>query len=523
MSEIRIDYENTPEGAIENSTTTASEKKSFVNMSDFRTNRVVPRYATLEQNYWRLNGTFNNFPDTPSGIGYMSTQQSGSNKNFSSNITITRTYSSNYTSPGFEVEYDTWENNYPVNVNIKWYRGSTLLHNEDFTTTSALQDYPANVTSYNKVVFTFSNMNNAYRYLKIFNISDGFLRSFYKDEIEGLELIDNIETKSLAINTGTITLFPRNDVGVIFQRTLPLQIYRDNTLWACLFIDKYTENAKQTIYKITANDYIGLLDYQTFLGGIYTNKTVSSLVAEILSGFSYTLDATLGARTVSGWLPITTKREALRRVIFAVGGMIDTSKSDKINITIPGTTSTSTFTDSRILTFENARSQMTTQIELTTHSYTASSETTELFNESLNGTKYLTFNSPFSNYSITGGTITSSGANYCIIQGTGSTVVLNAYEYIDNASVLSKTNSQAVSTTLERIDTFDTTLNWNASSLLTSLKFIKSKITAQVLLQNEKVGDMITINGILARIMSLDFSLYQDKLKAKLEAEVYDG
>ena len=523
MSEIRIDYENTPAGAIENSTTTGTYAKYFVNFADFKTNRVVDKYATLEPNYWLLDGTLNNFPNSPSGLGYMSTSMSNSNKSFTNSITITRTYSSNYTSPGFEVEYDTWENNYPVNVNIKWYRGTTLLHNEDFTTTSALQDYPANVTSYNKVVFTFTDMNNADRYLKIFNISDGFLRSFYKDEIEGLELINNIETKSLAINSGALTLLPRNDVGVIFQRTLPLQIYRDNTLWACLFIDKYSENAKQTIYKITANDYIGLLDYQTFLGGIYTNKTVSSLVAEILSGFDYTLDATLGARTVSGWIPITTKREALRRVIFAVGGMIDTSKSDKINITIPETTSTSTISDSRILAYENSRSQMTTQIELTTHSYTVSSEETELFNESLNGTKYLTFSSPFTNYTITGGTITSSGANYCIISGTGSTVLLKGYEYIDNASVLSKTNSLAVSTTLEKVDSFDTTLNWNASSLLTSLKFIKSKITAQVLLQNEKVGDMITINGILARIMSLDFSLYQDKLKAKLEAEVYDG
>lgn len=99
MSEIRIDYQNTPVGAMEDATTTGTYGDSFVNYNDFKTNRVVPKYATLEPNYWLLDGTFNNFPNNPTGLGYMSTIMSDSNGDFSNTITLTRTYTSAYTSP----------------------------------------------------------------------------------------------------------------------------------------------------------------------------------------------------------------------------------------------------------------------------------------------------------------------------------------------------------------------------------------------------------------------------------------
>lgn len=96
---IKIEYTNVPTGAMENSTTDATYKKSFVNMNDFKTQRQVPKYATLEQGRNMLDGTFLNTATTPTGFGYISTIMSRADLSFSNAITITRTYAYNYTSP----------------------------------------------------------------------------------------------------------------------------------------------------------------------------------------------------------------------------------------------------------------------------------------------------------------------------------------------------------------------------------------------------------------------------------------
>lgn len=97
--DIQIEYTNVPTGAMQNSTTEATYKKSFVNMADFKTQRSVPKYATLEQGRNKLDGTFLNTDTTPTGFGYISTIMSRADLSFANTITITRTYAYNYTAP----------------------------------------------------------------------------------------------------------------------------------------------------------------------------------------------------------------------------------------------------------------------------------------------------------------------------------------------------------------------------------------------------------------------------------------
>lgn len=100
MVDIKLTYENIPLGSMEGSTTTGNYAQSFVNFNDLKTQRNVPKYATLEEGRNILDGTFLNFPDNPTGLGYMSTLMSrGNNKAFTNSIVITRTYDQNYTAP----------------------------------------------------------------------------------------------------------------------------------------------------------------------------------------------------------------------------------------------------------------------------------------------------------------------------------------------------------------------------------------------------------------------------------------
>lgn len=100
---ITATYENIPTGSMQNSTTTGTNAYNysthFVDFSDFKTYRSVPKYATLELNRNLLDGTFVNVPADPKGYGYLSTLMSDANGNFANDIVITRTYALNYTAP----------------------------------------------------------------------------------------------------------------------------------------------------------------------------------------------------------------------------------------------------------------------------------------------------------------------------------------------------------------------------------------------------------------------------------------
>ena len=103
---IKVAYENIPTGSMANSTTTGTYpmdySTSFVNFNDFKTQRAVPKYATLEVNRCLLDGSFINVPDNPIGYGYISSIQSNANGVFSDDIVITRTYANTYASPRFK-------------------------------------------------------------------------------------------------------------------------------------------------------------------------------------------------------------------------------------------------------------------------------------------------------------------------------------------------------------------------------------------------------------------------------------
>lgn len=520
---LKIVYENIAPGSMQGSTTDSNNKQNFINMNDLKNDRVVSKYATLEYNFWKLDGTFENFPDTPKGLGYMSNIMSDENGNFSNDIIITRTYDSTYTAPGLTIEFDINTENYAKNMNVKWYRDDVLISEADFIVDSSKYFCNNQVTAFNKVVITIMSTNNPFRYLKIFNIYDGIIRTFYQDELENIDIIEEISTKNemLSVNNASINIINKNDIGVLFQRTLPFKIYKNNELLGCFFIDTSSNNAQKTFYSISANDYIGLLEYQTHLGGMYSNVKIGDLISDIMGDIPYEIDSVISEKTISGYLPIQTKREALRQIIFSVNGIIDTSRSEKVFIKPLPSTISSIIGENKIIDVKTTELSKTTSIEINTHKYTANSEETELFNNVLNGTTYLTFGTPVHDLKITGGTILSSGTNFAIIEGSGS-VILKGKGYDDVVETISKRNELVVTTDLQKIETHETTLNCDPQELLNSLDFVKSNLDVVFNMTTEKVGDLVEVNGTIARILSLSYDGRQNNIYATAKMEVYD-
>lgn len=397
-----------------------------------------------------------------------------------------------------------------------------MLEDVDYNVDNANYFCDTQVQAYNKIVITINNMTRADRHLKIFNITDGISRQFYNDELENVEIIEQItnNNEALNINEASLKILPQYNTGVLFQRTLPFSIYRNDELYGRFFISSSTSNTNKTIYSLQVNDYISILEGQSYLGGLYSNTLASTLIADILGDIPYTLDAGLGAMTISGYLPIVNKREALREVAFCLNALIDTSRSDEIVIKPLPSTSSRAITPSEILSIDTTQPNITTTIELhTTKLSTRNATSDTIFSGNVSGTQTIVFDTPKFDLSITGGTIVSSNINYAIINGSGN-VALTGKTYSQVEAIESKNNPYVVTTDIEKIESYTTTLT-TTTPIIDNLNFVEYEIKSKFLMGETKVGDIVSLNGQTCRVTQLNYNIWQTNIYCDAELEAY--
>jgi len=497
---IKVKYIDKSPTTKADCTVICEDKQSHVNLEELnQDNKTVTQYATFELNRTLLNGEFYDFPDTqPTGQVYISESMTDEYGKFSTPIVITRTFTQQHTSPGISFTFDNNDDQcWCAELNVKWYRDETLLYDSTYTPNSTIYFCQQNVVAFNKMVITFYSTSKSYRYLRIFNIDDGVDREFGEDELYGLKIIEEISEASdtLSINTADININAKTDVDFIFQRTQPIYIYKDENLICKSFNNESTREIEHK-YSIYSEDYIGILDKEQFLGGIYINYSLKSLFDDICAGIPHDY---IGAETISGYLPVMTRREALQYVAFATCKVIDCSRSENIQVKNLSDTSKSIDIGRVMRNPKELNEAIVTQIILAEHTLKANTETYELINEVVNGTYTFTFGEPHHSYSITGGTLVSSGPNYATVTGAGGIVVLTGSGYDDVVKQLTVENPITVATDLPNVvEKLDNKLITSSNSTtvlqhLSGIYFRNKTLNARVLLGDELVGDLVTI------------------------------
>lgn len=524
---LKVVYENKPVGVEGNVTNTASEAQDFVDLAELDRDNDIAHYGTLEGNNWPLRDDVLILPDDLEAVdmGYISTQLSDSNGEFTSPITITRTYNGSFSAPGISLTFDTWNSVYATEVNVKWYRGATLLYDVDFEPTGPVYFCEQNVVAFDKVVLTFTKMNMPSRFLRIFHIDDGVIREFYKDEIVGLTITETISDsgETLQINTMDLKLISKSSVKILWQRVQALKVYNNNKFYGTFFV----ENASRTknSYDLSTYDLVGMLDNATHYGGMYSNVSASALIADIMEDIPYEIDAALQSETLTGYLPLDKARNNLMQVAFALNAVVDTSRQDKVRI-YPMPTLNNVIeigSDRASAAVTEHINAPATRIDLTAHKYiNTTEEAVELYNDVLNGSLFVGFGAPMYGLTISGGTIIDSGTNYALISGSGSTVLLKGYNYNDITSVVSSSNPLNTNNTIPNVKTIEnaTLVNKNnAQSILTRLEdalYNNSTLECKFLMDEEKVGDYIQIvtdEGVkTGQILSLQYELITDTI-----------
>lgn len=531
LNEIKLIYEDIAVGAKESFDYAMSSEEDFSNANNLKeTVGTLTPYGTAgEQNQTFLDGVQTLFHNDKTGvdIGTYSALLSGDDKTFESPIILTVTSSNgNYTSQGFTLTFDDFTDTYPVNVNIKWYRTSTLLDEKDYVVNASQFYFENFVQNFNKVVFEFTDLNMPNNRLKINVFEFGVIRTYRNDELgNSIDLNNEISqiSENLFINTLDFKLVTKSNLQLLFQSKQPLKLYINDNFKGLFFV-KEGKRVNEQKYKINAEDYIGIMDSVYFEGGIYTNKSTSSLIEEIFTACNvpYQINGNIPITTLTGYIGYTTCREALKQVLFACGMVCNTAEKEYVEIFNIDTTTLSSYTEDDIIVGQSSSNEKNlTEVRVTEHFYKTGNETTTLYDASSSGTctnKLITFDKPYHTLTITDGTIVRSGSNFAIITITSSTGTLTGKNYVETTTEYSVKNENINVNDLENIITIqDATLVG-----INNAEYVANKVYDYYLKEDVVTSKIVDLQEGLGKTIRI-YNTYLGDKTGVIEAIKYNG
>ena len=524
-----------------------SDIQDFSDANNLKNDPEEIKYSTLENNYFLLDGSFENLPDNIGNIGYWSKTTSSQTRDFTTPITLTITFAHNHSSIGLTLRFSQYS--YCTHLKIAYYDSSdTLIHEEEYHPDTYEYFYEYEAVNYRKIILTFYSTNEPNRYIKLYKVLYGRTVVFEGDNLISASIIEEIDPLSdeLSINTLDFVCFATDDrfnilnpqgAYLTFQKTQPLKAYKvENgitTDMGTFYLESW-ENESEKSMKIKGIDLIGILDKSEFNGGIYENKNAEQLIQEIMATANiqnYTI-SDLTSETITGYLPISTCRDALQQVLFVLGAVADCSRSESINIYKMSESETpNEIASDQIIqnTKEITQGEIITGVSVKTHRYKLKREVETLYEEDLSqGTYKINFDTPATNLTIENATIVESGVNYAIINATGSgsqqsrkyygnrTVLIEGNTYDDLTNTITVTDQEEYEkSNVLTINNCTLINSTNANDVATRVfNYYKSLYTNKfdMILDDEKVGDNVIteksdINELNGYVTKLDIDM----------------
>lgn len=510
---------------------------SILNTPDLDSLTVKP-WETLETNQWILDGSKKLFPDNPETevFGLWSLSQSGDDCNFEVPVVLTCDFTQPHTTVGITFIFREDSNEYANRVDIDYYSSNgELIAEKTFHPNKATYFASGTVEDYSKVVCTFYGTSLPHRYLKLTEIKYGAIKIFDDDSVITAQILEEIDPTGaeLSINTLDFTAYTTDfalldpeGVYAALQQRQAITAKVDGEDFGTFFLDEpESEDDDTTTFKCV--DFVGVIDTTDFMGGIYSNKPVSELVAEIMTSAEvdsneYSLDSALATKTVSGYIPICTHREALQQVAFAIGAIVDCSRSKEIKIYSQDVSNVGTITHDEKFTGHKVKlTTLVTGVEVTTHRYTVSVEASDAYDGTLTaGMHTLTFSEPYSQLTATGATIIESGANYAIVNvAAEGKVTLTGKPYEDSTSIVGVYASELPANAKPNVVSCDSnaTLVSNANGAEIAKRLydfyqMRYEDSGEIVLGTQRAGQTWRMNSlsdrdIVGTIKSLDINI----------------
>lgn len=528
---LKINYGLLDTSASDDAVSSATDIQPFADAQAINTSDLdrltVRKFGDLELNQWILDGTFEQFPDNPKAEnwGLWSKQISDENGVFGVPIVLTIEFTENHTSEGLTLYFRADTGDYSTDFTVDYYdNAGTLLHTEDFSANGAEYFAESIVKDYWKIVITFRKTSLPNRYLKLTELKYGSIKIFDEDSVIEATILEEVDPTGagLSINTMSCTIYtedfqlldPQGIYAMLQQKqAINVATYDDEgnpTDFGTFFLEEPTSEDDDTT-TFSCVDFLGVIDKTQFYGGIYNNKNAGELFDEIMASAEvteseYDISEELRAKTITGWIPICTHREAVQQWAFGVGGMIDCSRGKNIRAYPAPTEETGTIThDDKFIGHKVTLKPLLTGVNVAAHEFTLSAETSTVYEGELPaGDNVVTFSAPYSNIAVTGGTLIEAGANYAIVNmAAAGAVLITGNQYIDNTTIytVKAANLPANAKPNEiSVDTAATLINANNALEIAQRVYDFNQNRYQddgdIILTKQRVGEVWRMNSI---------------------------
>lgn len=414
--------------AIEDSTLTTAYNQAFGDITKGKEDITTPDYGTLEQNYFLLDGTYPEMPDIPDDVVFFSSEMSGADGTFTENPLLIITFTENHTSACLTLHF---VGDYPLEMKIRWKDGDGNIIEMD-TYQIDKNKYVAwkQVENYRKIEIEFTKAK-PYRYVKFRYFEYGTdiicgVDGYPVKEAKLVEECDPISNK-IAINKLTFKLIDENNdfnignmsgLHKVFQSGQKALAYEtvngETQLLGAFFLDDYS--TAKNVTSISCVDYKGLLSKHTFRNGkVYTGESAGEVIDGIMAAAgiaAYTVDEETRATPLYGWLKIQDCRKALREVLFACGSVVDSSRSESLNIFKVSKTIQTTVMRTRKFSTTPRNQSYISDVTVKFPVYSLDEESKEILKGTYApGTYTVDLSSPAAEMTISGGTITEQSNN----------------------------------------------------------------------------------------------------------------
>lgn len=195
------------------------------------------------------------------------------------------------------------------------------------------------------IAVAMTDINAPYVHHKLTTMYSGTMTEYSEDKIISCDIIEQMDVLSETMPTNTCDIVMIEPDGIRYNPSVRqrLEIYRDGDLRGVFFIDNVKKTGTNR-YTISSHGITGELERYTFYGDVYKNKDAERLIAEIFeaAGIYHIMERVPFVHKISGYLPITDCKTALRTVLFACGMTLDVSRTPHprvryINVTYPTT------------------------------------------------------------------------------------------------------------------------------------------------------------------------------------------
>lgn len=313
-------------------------------------------------------------------------------------------------------------------------------------------------------------------------------------DIVSAELFSELSPISETLGYGTFNAVVKSETTAILNYTAntPLQYYYNGNLFATYYVNRIVRQGKNK-YAIAAYDIIGVLSKQQHMGGIYTGQTSKEIITDVCGGISIVFDEEVENIRLYGWLPIGTRRDNLRRVLFALGAVAKSTRSGELYIAALSARVVAQINKIGVGA-EVEYPEPVGSVSLTEHQFiksvTAEAET--LFEGVTEEGDVITFDEPVYDLTATGMAIREQHANYAIVGAGNGTLSGKKYAHVTRelSQILSDGSEEAVYDDATLVSVV------NSAAVLARLVNYHSQgdiITADTRHQRQAPGDTVNI------------------------------